>query len=311
MKRRSRAQILVASSLPLLAVMVACSREKAETQRLITGVTESYQQLRPKLAALQGTLAKLRTDVEDLAVAVPTGGGELRARYFTTEEIVGVLDGKMKWLSGEIEAAKQSLKKDQAIAVRDALAGAGRELTEASQAAVELVHESGRLQRVAALLKTPDRFSAYQKELATGFRIQGADDGVEAGLLGFIEDPGRKVDQTTWFDFDRVFFVGDSPDLDVRSSRIQLDNVAQILRASPSVKLEIAAFTDDSRAPLADQKRSSARARAVAHALEQMGVSTARLRTAGFGARHARCPANDTEDCRARNRRVALRVTAK
>jgi outer membrane protein OmpA-like peptidoglycan-associated protein len=35
------------------------------------------------------------------------------------------------------------------------------------------------------------------------------------------------------------------------------------------------------------------------------------LTAQGFGPTHPVCPKNDTEDCKAQNRRTALRVTAK
>ena len=36
-----------------------------------------------------------------------------------------------------------------------------------------------------------------------------------------------------------------------------------------------------------------------------------RLEAEGYGAEHPVCAANDTDECKAQNRRIALRVTAK
>jgi hypothetical protein len=257
----------------LFGQMVAsgCGRDRSEAQRLLNQATESYQQLGPGLAELQGRLPALHDEVEKLAAVLPAGG-DLRARYFTTEEILGVLDGKLKWLSGEIAVAKQSPRMERALAIRDTLARTRDELGEVGKSVVEIVHESSRLQRVLALVKAPDRFGAFHEVLATGVEIRGADDGAEAGLMSRIENPGRK---TGWVDLDRVFFVGRSDAIDVPASRAQLDNVAQILKAHPSVRLEIGGY--GGQAPV-EGRFSEQRARAVVQALGQMGVAPWRLR---------------------------------
>ena len=36
-----------------------------------------------------------------------------------------------------------------------------------------------------------------------------------------------------------------------------------------------------------------------------------RLAAEGYGPEHPPCPANDTDECKAQNRRIALRVAAK
>jgi K(+)-stimulated pyrophosphate-energized sodium pump len=41
-----------------------------------------------------------------------------------------------------------------------------------------------------------------------------------------------------------------------------------------------------------------------------MGIKPPRLEAQGYGAEHPLCPANDTEFCRAQNRRIAVQVTA-
>lgn len=42
-----------------------------------------------------------------------------------------------------------------------------------------------------------------------------------------------------------------------------------------------------------------------------MGVAKNRLESEGYRPEHLECPANDTEECKAKNRRIAIRVTAK
>jgi outer membrane protein OmpA-like peptidoglycan-associated protein len=89
---------------------------------------------------------------------------------------------------------------------------------------------------------------------------------------------------------------GKSAELDVRSSRVQLDNLSQILKAKPSVKLQIAADAER-------QSSSQERARAVVQALVQMGVAPARLR--------AMSPPLPTADPTGHDGCVAVRVVAR
>ena len=42
-----------------------------------------------------------------------------------------------------------------------------------------------------------------------------------------------------------------------------------------------------------------------------MGANKAQLSDQGYGAEHPICPANDTDECKAKNRRIDVRLTAK
>jgi outer membrane protein OmpA-like peptidoglycan-associated protein len=297
--------VLVALSLAWGGVTVGCNRERRETEQLLTESVKSYDQLQPKLAELRSVLGGLREDVEDLATKVP-GGVELRAKYFNADEVVGVLDAKMKWLSGEIASAKHDLKREQAVSLRDAIARTGDDMGQVSNVAVELTHEKARLQRVGALLKAP-----YEHQLSTGYQVKAAKDGIESHLIDFIEDTRKEADKTTWFDFDRLQFAGESADLDLQGSRSQLENVAHILTAYAAVRLKIAGCADNKGAAVSSRKLSAQRAQAVRKALVLSGVNPERLEAAGYGSQHPACPANDSVVCWARNRCMVALVKAK
>ena len=64
---------------------------------------------------MQRTLADVHKGTDDIAAEIP-GGQEFRAKLLTTEEVMGVADARMKWLGGELEAAKTSPKKKEEIA---------------------------------------------------------------------------------------------------------------------------------------------------------------------------------------------------
>jgi len=301
--------VLIATSL-VLGTTLGCHREKPETQATPALPLESYEVLKPKLAELQKTLAEVHKGTDEIAAEIP-GGQDFRAKVLTTEEVLGVADARMRWLGGELEAAKTTgnkttgKKKEEIADLTEQVTKTAADLAQVNSAALELTHEKARLQRVGALLKAP-----YERALSTGYRVKAATSGIEARLIDFIQDPRKKIDKTTWIDFDRLLFLGEGADIDFPNSRSQLQNLVEILNAYPAVTLKIGAFTDAGPAER-NRKLSTDRAQIVRTALIQMGVKPTRLQEQGYGSEHPICPANDSEFCRAQNRRVAVHVTAK
>ena len=151
--------------------------------------------------------------------------------------------------------------------------------------------------------------AGYSKKLGSGFDLNGNADGIEAGLVGFIESD-KPVDKTTWFNFDRLTFKTGSAELDMDKSKEQLTNMNEILKAFPKVNLKVGGYTDNTGDEAANMKLSQERANTVVTALVGMGTDKARLESEGYGSQH---PVGDnaTEEGRAQNRRIAVRVTAK
>jgi outer membrane protein OmpA-like peptidoglycan-associated protein len=297
--------VLVATSL-VCGATLGCHRESAETQQLLAATVQSYESLKPKVAGLQTTLAGIHKGVDEIANQIP-GGQEFRSKVLATEEVLGVTDARMRWLSGQLQAAKTpDKKKEEVTALADQVTGAAADLEQVGKSAFELTHEKARLETLGALYKAP-----YERVLSTGYRVKAATTGVEAHLLDFIQDPKKKIDKTTLFDFDRLFFLGAGADIDFLKSKSQLDNVVEILRAFPTVKLKIGGHTDNAGPAARNKKLSTDRAQAVRTALIQMGVAPARLEAEGYGSEHPECPANDSQFCQAQNRRITAHVTAK
>ena len=232
--------VLIALSLFWGGMTAGCHQERKKTERLLTETVKSYDQLQPRLTELEATLGGMRKDVEAIAAKVP-GGAELRAKYFNADEVTGVLDARMKWLSGKIESAKRNLKKGEVDSLQDTVAKTRDDMGQVSNVLIELTHERARMEGAGrrafqSPLRTP---------VSTGYLVKAAANGMESHLIAFLEDANKKVDKTNWFDFDRLQFEGDSADLDFRGSLSQLENVAYILAAYPAVRLKIGGFADN------------------------------------------------------------------
>jgi outer membrane protein OmpA-like peptidoglycan-associated protein len=131
--------------------------------------------------------------------------------------------------------------------------------------------------------------------------------GVEARLLAFIQDPSKGVEPATWFDFDRLLFNTDSATLRPESQE-QLGNIAAILKAYPNVHVKIGGYTDNTGDPQSNLNLSQDRANGVRAELVALGISPDRLEAQGYGEQFP-VEDNSTEKGRAKNRRVSMRVT--
>jgi outer membrane protein OmpA-like peptidoglycan-associated protein len=89
-----------------------------------------------------------------------------------------------------------------------------------------------------------------------------------------------------------------------------LRNTAAILKAYPQVRVKIGGYADNSGDPAANRRLSEERAMAVMTALKDNGIAPDRLEAEGYGDQHP-ITDNSTPDGRARNRRVAIRVTSR
>ena len=150
----------------------------------------------------------------------------------------------------------------------------------------------------------------FKRKLADGVELFIPENGVENQLLSFIEDEGKAIDKTTWFNFDRLTFETGKSTLDMEQSQEQLENIAAIMKAYPATEIKIGGYTDNTGSDEANMAISQARAEAVKASLIEMGIDPSRMEAEGYGSQHP-IASNDTEEGRAQNRRIALRFTAK
>lgn len=148
-----------------------------------------------------------------------------------------------------------------------------------------------------------------KRPLPNGMVVNIPKAGIENKLINFIEDPAKAADSTTWFDFDRLRFETGKSVLQ-NSSQEQVDNIANILKAYPNVKVKIGGYTDSTGDKALNMKLSSDRAATVMNALMQAGIKMDRLSAEGYGEQHPVAD-NATDEGRAKNRRISLRVIEK
>jgi OmpA-OmpF porin, OOP family len=146
-------------------------------------------------------------------------------------------------------------------------------------------------------------------KLPNGTSIDVSGSGIEKSLVAFVEDKGKVIDKTTWFEFDRLTFVTGAAQLTPASSA-QVANIAAILKAYPAVKLKLGGYTDNVGDPKKNLTLSAERAKAAVAAIVAQGAAADRLEAEGYGDTVPLAD-NTTEEGRAKNRRTAARVTAK
>lgn len=149
----------------------------------------------------------------------------------------------------------------------------------------------------------------FQTSLPGGIVLNIPQNGVENKLLIFIKDPTTQANSDTWFDFDRLLFDTNAATLQP-SSQEQLQNIANILKAYPNVRIRIGGYTDNQGDAAANLKLSQDRADNVMQQIIVLGVDPSRMDAKGYGEDHPVAD-NATDAGRAQNRRISMRVTQK
>jgi outer membrane protein OmpA-like peptidoglycan-associated protein len=101
-----------------------------------------------------------------------------------------------------------------------------------------------------------------------------------------------------------VLFDTAKPTLRPESNAV-LDQAAEMLKAAPGLKVEVAGHTDNAGTPAANDKLSQQRAEGVRAALVGRGVAADRMTAKGYG-QSSPVADNRSEEGRAKNRRVEL-----
>ncbi|TAH23714.1 MAG: OmpA family protein [Cytophagales bacterium] len=143
--------------------------------------------------------------------------------------------------------------------------------------------------------------------LADSTIIDAAQGSLEDQVVVFLSDTSSVVSKDKWFDFDNLLFETGKATLMPESGK-QLGNLSTILNAFPKVKIKLGGYTDNVGDPKANLKLSGDRAASVMAELVKSGIDASRLQSEGYGEQWP-VGSNDTEEGRAKNRRISMRVT--
>jgi len=103
-----------------------------------------------------------------------------------------------------------------------------------------------------------------------------------------------------------VYFDTNSAHLKATSSTT-LNRAVKVLASHPSIRVEVAAYTDSRGSSSYNQALSEQRAKSVRNYLQQHGIRANRLTSKGYGEAHP-IASNATATGRSKNRRVELRI---
>ena len=121
-----------------------------------------------------------------------------------------------------------------------------------------------------------------------------------------LEDQ-KILDPNQWYTIENLYFQSGSGDLKP-GSEAQLNNLAEIMNAYPNLKVKLGGYTDNTGNENSNLKLSNLRAQTAKLKLLEMGISGDRIEVEGYGSQFPVCEANDTDECKAQNRRIDVRV---
>lgn len=117
------------------------------------------------------------------------------------------------------------------------------------------------------------------------------------------------LDPNKWYTIENLYFETGSSDLKAESA-LQLITLSEILNAYPNLKIKLGGYTDNSGNEDSNLKLSNLRAQTAKLKLLELGIAADRIEAEGYGSQHPVCEANDTDECKAKNRRIDVRVLA-
>lgn len=144
-------------------------------------------------------------------------------------------------------------------------------------------------------------------DLPNGKNLSVPENGFESSLLKYLKENCSDDLKAHWFNCDRLLFKTGSKELNPVSLE-QINDVAELMKSFPTSVFKIGGYTDNTGDAMVNQKLSAERASKIMDALIQCGVPAQNLSSEGYGPKFPVCQANDSEECKAKNRRIAIRV---
>jgi outer membrane protein OmpA-like peptidoglycan-associated protein len=156
--------------------------------------------------------------------------------------------------------------------------------------------------------------ASIQVKLPNGKVLDAYKGGIEDQLVTFLNGNWKSLSEDSlknrWFNFDNLNFNTGNAIL-LPSSEKQLDNIAEILKAYPDVKIKIGGYTDATGNATQNKKLSQERADAAKNGLDKRGVGRQVIGAEGYGSAFAQFPptASDAEKALDRHVSVSVRKT--
>lgn len=159
----------------------------------------------------------------------------------------------------------------------------------------DFVYETGNLQKI---------------KLKGGKTIELGETSQLYQLYNAVNQKDKSIlDPNKWYTIENLYFETGSSDLKA-GYELPLNNLAEMLNAYPDLKIKLGGYTDNSGNEESNQKLSNLRAQTAKLKLLELGISADRIEAEGYGSQHPVCEANDTDECKAKNRRIDVRVLA-
>ena len=158
-----------------------------------------------------------------------------------------------------------------------------------------------------------DRGADKELTLADGTKMTVGENSTESKLYDRLNGDyvvSDSISSSDWMVMDRVYFETGGNALTAESQE-QVKNVAAILKNFPNAAVKLGGYTDNTGSAETNKAVSKARAESVSAQLVTLGIAADKLGAEGYGPEFPICPANDTDECKAQNRRVDIRVSAK
>lgn len=155
-----------------------------------------------------------------------------------------------------------------------------------------------------------DTGNIQEVQLKGGKKISIGEGSQLYQLYNLIKNKDQAVlDPNKWFTIENLYFETGSSELR-GGSEVQLLNLVEILNAYPDVKIKLGGYTDNTGDEESNQKLSNLRAQTAKLKLLELGIAGDRVEAEGYGSQHPVCESNDTDECKAKNRRIDVRVLA-
>jgi hypothetical protein len=118
----------------------AAVKDSARLLRDAAAARQSLAGLEPLLSVLNTQFVELHRDFDPLSPGLP-GFGETRGKFYASAEGLGMLNAKLAWLSGRVDAAVQAGDQASLDETSRDIAHTFEEVRRVERAALELRHE--------------------------------------------------------------------------------------------------------------------------------------------------------------------------